>query len=55
MDALEPSTRWALERLEEANRIFEPHEKTWWAQLVNLLVWAAELTLICLLVPWLTA
>ena len=54
MNTLEQSTRWALEQLERANHIFEPYEKTWWSQLVNLLIWAAELAVICLLVPWLT-
>lgn len=44
------STRWALEKMESANRIFEPHQKTWRAQLGNLVVWTAECYLLWLLV-----
>jgi len=40
------STKWALEQMESANRIFEPGEKTWRQQLTNLIVWAVECILI---------
>lgn len=40
------STKWALERLEEANHIFEPGDKTWQAQLANLVIWALECALV---------
>jgi hypothetical protein len=40
------STKWALEQLEAANHIFEPDEKTWLQQLINLVIWAVEVMLI---------
>jgi hypothetical protein len=40
------STKWALERMESANRIYEPNEKTWRRQLTNLIVWAIECILV---------
>jgi hypothetical protein len=40
------STKWALEQMEKANHIFEPDQKTWRAQLANLIIWAVECILI---------
>ncbi len=44
------SERWAGERLERANAIFEPDQKSWRGQLIDVLVWAAELALVWWLV-----
>gem|GEM_PF-5861749 len=40
------SKKWALDRLAEANIIFEPNEVSWKGQLRDLIVWALELALI---------
>ncbi len=45
------SKQWALDKLTQANTIFEPGDKTWWDQLANFLVWALE----CLLVWYLAS
>ncbi len=37
------SKQWALEKLEQANAIFEPGEKSWRAQLLDLVIWSLEL------------
>ena len=42
MTTTDPTQR-ALEQMEKANTIFESCEKTWWSQLVNMVIWAAEL------------
>lgn len=47
------STKWALEQMEKANRIFEPDEKTWRQQLGNLIVWTIEGILILHLASYL--
>lgn len=36
------SKRWALEKLERANAIFEPDQKHWRVQLLDLVIWSAE-------------
>ncbi len=45
-------TKRALERMERANNIFEPNEKTWWSQLVNMVIWVIELAAITAAVFW---
>lgn len=45
------SKQWALDKLERANAIFEPDQKPWRDQLLDLAVWAAELAAVW----WLTA
>ena len=46
------SRQWALEKLQRANRIFEPDEKPWWAQLGNFLFWALQCALLWELAHW---
>jgi len=40
------SRQWALEKLEQANTIFEPDEVPWRIQLCDLAVWALEMVLV---------
>ena len=47
---MESGTERALERLEKANRIYEPGQSTWRVQLVELIIWTLECGLIWLLV-----
>lgn len=47
------SRQWALDKLRQANAIFEPADKSWRAQLGDFLVWALECALIWLLAGWL--
>lgn len=49
MEDLAPSTQWALDKLEKANTIYEPSEKSWTAQTANLIVWTLE----CAYIAWL--
>jgi hypothetical protein len=43
------SKQWALEKLEQANKIFEPNEVKPKIQLIELVVWTLEITLIACL------
>lgn len=40
------SKKWALDRLAEANTIFEPSQVSWKGQLRDLIIWTLELALI---------
>lgn len=41
--------QWALEKMQEANTIFEPKEKTPHSQLWNLIIWTIEIVVIAYL------
>lgn len=43
------SKKWALERLAEANTIFEPDQVSWGGQLRDLIIWAVEVALLAYL------
>jgi hypothetical protein len=43
------SKQWALEKMKEANTIFEPGQVSWRGQLRDLLIWTIEVALICYL------
>lgn len=43
---MEESKKWALERLEEANTIFEPWEMTRGQHLGLLVFWAVEMAIL---------
>ncbi len=40
------SKQWALDKMEEANTIFEPNQVSWRGQLQDLIIWIIELALI---------
>ena len=40
------SKQWALEKMEQANKIFEPNDKKPTTQLAELILWIIEITLI---------
>lgn len=40
------SKQWALEKLEQANQIFEPNEKKSSIQLGDLILWIIEIVLV---------
>lgn len=43
---LAPSTAQALEQLTRANAIYEPDEKNWQAQLLDVIIWAVEMVVV---------
>ena len=43
------SKQWALEELERANHVFEPNEVKPKIQLVEIIIWAIEISLIAFL------
>ena len=44
---VEESKQWALDKLEKANTIYEPSEKSGWSQLGNVVVWTVEIAILC--------